>query len=147
MTSSDVAARGRAALLDRLRGNVAEAHEVHGAASAVRIRTHSGRSVHIRVSTKTAGTWQSNKSLRDALANRDTSRLWAFVSVSAVGKAKQPTVFLAYEGDVFRDIDRDVQEWFKRSGHIDASLKSSGHAAISEARVSRLVQPFDELVA
>lgn len=58
----------------------------------------------------------------------------------------KPSVFLAYEADVFRDIDRDVQEWFERNRHNDPSVKDFGHAAISEKRVLRLAQPFDELI-
>lgn len=147
MTWDDVAARGRAVLLDHLRGRVAEVGVVEGRSSAVRVRTRSGQSVHIRVSTKTAGTWQSTKALRNGRADRDPARLWAFVSVGKVGERVKPTVFLTYEADVFRDIDRDVQEWFERNGHTDASVKDYGHAAISETRVFGLAQPFDELIA
>lgn len=146
MTWGDVASRGRAVLIDRLCGKVAEARVAEGRSSAVRVRTQSGRSIHIKVSTKTAGTWQSTKSLRNGLADRDPNRLWAFVSVGKVGEPVKPTVFLAYEADLFRDIDRDVQEWFERNGHTDPSVKDVGHAAISEKRVYRMAQTFDKLI-
>lgn len=147
MTTSDVATRGRSALLDSLHSTVREGCEAEGRISAVIVRTHSGRSVHIRVSTRqTTGAWQSTKSLRDGRAERDPCRLWAFVSVGKLGEDTRPIVSLAYEADVLRDIDRDVQEWFERNGHTDPSVKDIGHEAISEKRVHRLAQRFDLLL-
>lgn len=147
MRVGDVASRGRAALLQILDDTIAEAHESEGPVSAIIVHTHSGRSVHIRVSTRTAGTWQSTKSLRDGKAVRDPGRLWAFVMVGKRTDSIEPVAFLAYEADVRRDIDDDVQKWFEHGGHGDPSVKDHGHTAITEKRVRSLARPFDELLA
>jgi len=130
-----VADRGRAVLANVLRDRVSSTWPAEGRISAIWVRTHSGRQVHVRVSTRTSGDWQSSKKWRDAGARRDPARLWAFVTVTADGQLADPGPLLAYEADAMRAIDDEVQEWFERNGHADPAVKDSGHCAITVKRV------------
>lgn len=144
--SVNVAELGREAVLHGLRNRGLAAWTADGRISAVMTRTTSGQLVHIRVSTRTAGTWQTNKKWRSGTAKHDPARLWAFVTITKDSQATGADVVFAAEAAVLREIDDEVQSWFERNLLTDPSVKEKGHCKITLERVQRIKQSLDTLL-
>ena len=92
-----------------------------------------GEVFHLRVKTRTAGTWQG--STRDGdpdPAPREPAAFWIFVDLQ---DAEHPGFYVAPDDWTRRDIHRAHQQYLSRHGGERAIAKDSDHHAIEPRRV------------
>jgi hypothetical protein len=136
--ASDVqttAEKGRRAVIEALRDRGAEVSESRrGNLRLVVARSPApGGSVHVRVKTRTAGTWQS--SIRDADPDPAPTRpetFWAFVDLK---NPRNPQFYIVPDTWMRQDIHRAHQAYLRRHGCERAITQDSVHHAIELRRI------------
>ena len=142
MSTSDVAARARAAVIAeiRRRGGAAEEKRV-GRRTEIQVTARDDSPEQmLRVLSKTSGDWQTRTTEGDARATT-TNRYWVFVDLGP----PSPHYFIAPEDWVRRDIYDTHQEYLRQHGGRRAVTPDSLHHAIRPSRVSEWLDRWDLL--
>lgn len=105
--------------------------------TAVWISTKSGRRFIVRVKTRTAGTWQAQKSDEDLTLDDTGSRFWAFVDLAGA----EPAVFILHSTEVAAGIRKVTDDWVAHDRRRDRT----GHHAIELSRVAHGQSRWDLL--
>ena len=102
-----------------------------------------GRHIHLRVKTRTSGTWQG--SIRDADASSrapDPGTFWIFVEVERGGR---PGFFIVPDQWMRKDIYEAHQKYLRRHGGVRAVTADSTHHAIEPRRILQWRDRWDLL--
>lgn len=127
--SASTSDRGISWLLHMIRKRGAQCGPIESSRrTALWVSTTGGNRIHVRVKSRTAGTWQAQKNDENLSLDDTGSRFWAFVDLAGA----EPAVYILHSTEVAAGIRKANDEWVAR----DRSRERTGHHAIELSRIS-----------